>query len=239
MANSGNDLHHQWMQISESKEDNNADNFDKKLEGGQFPKYMLDLLYWKDSYLSATVLFVCITIWVLLVILHRTVLSIASYMIVFILIVCLIYMNLLHVYTEYVAKSSIPKEFKMPSPSFDCMDDEMAKCLITNLRLFINSSYYHISYTLTCQSNKHTVSVICFAILSGLIGECFCGQTIFIIVIIALFIIPYIYKNHSADIRKFSHPILGIIYFMLQKFRALLLRILQSNETIRVHKKTE
>merc|ERR1712087_693279 len=116
-------------------------------------------------------------------------------------------MNLLHVYTEYFAKSSIPKEFKMPSPSFDCMDDEMAKYLITNLRLFINSSYYHISYIITCKSNKHTLGVIFFAIICGLIGECIDGYTVCIIVIISMFIIPYIYKYHSEEIRKYSYPI--------------------------------
>ena len=172
MASQLNELSHsQLAQINESKE---VDADELNETGGQFPKYIMDLLYWKDAYLSATVLFICSAIWFLLFILHRTVLSIASYMIVFVLIVCMIYMNLLHVYTEYFAKSSIPKEFKMPSPSFDCMDDEMAKYLIQNLRLFINSSYYHISYIITCQSNKYTLTVICMAVLFSFIGEWFC-----------------------------------------------------------------
>eukprot|EP01083_Nonionella_stella_P033602 91953_1 len=233
--------------ITESKDStppHGANIKQKQVNFGAFHEDMKNLLYWKDPFFTASCLGLCIITWLLLVIMNRSVLSIFSFCIVFTLIACMVYMNLLFVYTEFTAKSSIPKEFKMPNASFDCMDEETAQYIVTNLRLWINSSYYCVSYIITCQSNKHTLIAIFIAIACIYIGESLSGITLCTLLLIVLFTIPYLYNKNYVYIQTHSYPVAMIaliltLFVQIPKLKQWVYKMLGRKRRRKVQKKRE
>ena len=216
---------------------NSNDERQTEVNFGTFPTHIMNLLYWKDPFYSASVLGTCMMIWFLLVITNRTALSLISYGTVFTLVVCFVYINLLYIYTQYIAKASIPKEFKMPAPSFDCMDDTQAQYIVHNLRLFINSIHYYISYITTCKSNKQTLYVLFIAIVTSYFGEWLSGLTLIMLIIICLFTIPYFYTTNFELIQSYSSPIIGILYALVIKMKKLVLSA--NDNTVKIQKKKQ